>query len=140
MFTISQGVCGIYLILLSAFDIKKHRLPAIVLVGGGGIIVLGGGLEQAVPILLMAAGVVPGLIFLLVSKLTGEAFGYGDSILILFLGGFLGLWESLRLLTGAFFLAALFAVAGLWIRRFSRKTAFPFVPFLTLAYVGVILL
>ena len=77
-----------------------------------------------------------GTVFLAVSKVTEEAFGYGDSVLILIMGGFLGFWDILALLTGAFILAAAFSLILLIRSRFQRKDTFPFVPFLTAAYLG----
>ena len=74
--------------------------------------------------------------FLAVSKVTEEAFGYGDSILILIIGSFLGFWDILALLTAAFILAAAFSLILLIRSRFRRKDTFPFVPFLTAAYIG----
>ena len=68
--------------------------------------------------------------------MTGESFGYGDSLLILIMGSFLGFWDILSVLTAAFLLAAVFSTVMLVRRRFSRKTAFPFVPFLAAAYMG----
>ena len=72
----------------------------------------------------------------LLSGVLEEAFGYGDSVLILIMGGFLGFWDILALLTGAFILAAAFSLILLIRSRFQRKDTFPFVPFLTAAYLG----
>ena len=72
----------------------------------------------------------------IVSRVTDEAFGYGDSILILIMGGFLGFWNILSLLVAAFSMAALFSIFMLIRKKFHRKSAFPFVPFLTAAYIG----
>ena len=78
-----------------------------------------------------------GGLFFLVSRWTKEAFGYGDSCIITILGIQAGLWNLLSILWGAFFAAAVFAVFASIKGSWNRKTAFPFVPFLTLAYVGV---
>ena len=90
--------------------------------------------------LLLATGAGVGIVFLLASRVTGESFGYGDSILIMIMGGFLGFWDILSLLTAAFLLAAVFSVIMLVRKKFNRKTAFPFVPFLMIAYTGGMIL
>ena len=72
-----------------------------------------------------------------ISRLTEEKIGYGDSLLIIVLGTFLGMWKLLILLLGAFGLAA--AVSILLKRKFTRKSMIPFVPFLTVAYMGEML-
>ena len=84
----------------------------------------------------MAAGAGTGIVFLIISKVTDESFGYGDSILILIMGGFLGFWNILTVLLTAFSMAALFSSFMLIRKKFHRKSAFPFVPFLTASYIG----
>ena len=80
--------------------------------------------------ILWLSGAVVGLLFLAIGKVTGEALGYGDGVLIGILGIYLGIWDLLGLLATTFFLTALFAAAVLVISKFKRKSAFPFVPFL----------
>lgn len=77
-----------------------------------------------------------GAVFLLLSRITGEAFGYGDSILILVMGSFLGIRNMIYILTAAFTLAAAVSIVLLASRKFNRKSSFPFVPFLAAAYIG----
>lgn len=88
--------------------------------------------------ILWLSGAVVGLLFLAIGKVTGEALGYGDGVLIGILGIYLGIWDLLGLLATTFFLTALFAAAVLVISKFKRKSAFPFVPFLGAAYVIVL--
>ena len=52
------------------------------------------------------------------------------------MGGFLGFWNILSLLVAAFSIAALFSIFMLVRKKFHKKSAFPFVPFLTAAYIG----
>ena len=142
----------LYLILLSFFDIRSRQLPVSLLFSIVPFIifyhVVGTKISTAFSFLtpctlslpLIVAGILVGIFFLFLSKVTHEAFGYGDSILILLLGSILGLWNLLSLLIIAFSLAASFSIFMLILKRFSRKSAFPFVPFLTVAYIGGVLL
>ena len=85
-------------------------------------------------------GMIVGVFFFLFSKCTNEAIGYGDSWIILSLGICLGIQKVLVLILGASVLTiivSLFLYIG---KRWNRKYTIPFVPFLTLAYIGVILL
>ena len=41
---------------------------------------------------ILGGGIAVGLCFLGISRLTGEGIGYGDSIMILLLGIYLGIW------------------------------------------------
>lgn len=80
------------------------------------------------------AGLLSGGLLLLLVFFSQEAIGLGDAVLFLALGIWLGLWESLLLLTASLVLAALAGIF-LWIRKKSMKQAFPFVPFVLIAYV-----
>lgn len=90
--------------------------------------------------LLWLGGAGVGALFLAVSRISDEALGYGDSWLILFLGILLGLRDILWLLSMAFMLSGAFSIVLLMRNRYSRKMSFPFVPFLALAYMGVMYL
>jgi leader peptidase (prepilin peptidase)/N-methyltransferase len=86
------------------------------------------------------AGGLVGVLFLGISKLSKEAIGYGDSWLIGILGILMGAREMLAVL----FIASLLAAAGsliiLWKKRWNKKAAIPFVPFVAVVYLGAILL
>ena len=127
---------ALYLCVLTVMDIRRKRLNLAFLLSGFLLVAAGiFAARQIHPLLLLTGGGV-GLVFFVTSKVTGEAFGYGDSLLILIMGSFLGFWDILSLLTAAFLLAAVFSAVMLVGRKFSRKTAFPFVPFLAIAYTG----
>ena len=129
----------LYLLILSWMDIRRRKLCLKLLLAGFPAAVLSGVLAADIPAVLLIAGGAVGVVFLCVSRATGEAFGYGDSILILILGSFLGFWNILSLLTAAFLLAAVFSAVMMAVKGFTRKSAFPFVPFLTAAYLGGVL-
>lgn len=135
MWELNQIVCAGYLCGLSVLDIRSRKMPVWLLACGVGSAflyqVIAGG-QQAV---LCVAGAAVGGIFLAVSKITGEAFGYGDSILIFMLGIYLGLWDLLCLLMVSFSLAAGVSVVMLLAKHFRRKTTIPFVPFLCAGYL-----
>ena len=139
MYMIMQvtGVCALFAMALR--DIRCKRVPVWAL----GCLFLGAFLSR---ILMppedgvdLALGVAAGLAFLLFSKLSREALGYGDSLLILILGVFVGFRRQLAILALAFLLAGIFAGVGLLSRRFSRTFSLPFIPFLAFSYVGVML-
>ena len=73
------------------------------------------------------------------TEYNNQKIGYGDSLLIIVLGTFLGMWKLLILLLGAFGLAAAVSILLMIKRKFTRKSMIPFVPFLTVAYMGEML-
>ena len=129
-----------YLVVLTVMDIRHKRLNLLFLLSGFLLVIAGWFFGRDLHPLLRITGSGVGLVFLLASRVTGESFGYGDSLLILIMGGFLGFWDILSVLMVAFLLAAAFSGIMLMRKRFSRKTAFPFVPFLMIAYTGGMIL
>jgi leader peptidase (prepilin peptidase) / N-methyltransferase len=112
-------------------NMKIYMPPLYAAIGVGMILAIFGDSEL---FLYRLAGLLPGGLMLLLAFFSREAIGFGDAELFLALGIFLGLWESLLLLTGSLVLAAL-AGLFLWFRKKSMKLAFPFVPFVLISYV-----
>ena len=134
--TLCQLLFAVYMIVLMLMDIKWKKLSLAALMSGFIILTAGFLCGRNIHVMLLAAGAGVGIVFIVVSRVTEEAFGYGDSILILIMGGFIGFWNILSLLVAAFSMAALFSIFMLLRKKFHRKSAFPFVPFLTAAYIG----
>ena len=80
-----------------------------------------------------------GMIFLAVSKLTNEAVGYADSWLITILGVYLGGQGLTWTLFLASFAAGILALLLLWKNKWKRKGGLPFVPFLAVSFLVVVL-
>ena len=113
-----------YLGVLTVMDIRNKRLNLLFLLSGFLLMAAGFFCKREIHPLLLATGAGVGLVFLLASRVTGESFGYGDSILIMIMGGFLGFWDILSLLTAAFLLAAVFSVIMLVGRNSTGKRPF----------------
>lgn len=135
-----QMLFAVYMAALAVMDIKWKKLSIALLLSGIIFVVAGFLCGRDIHMILLAAGAGAGIVFLIVSRVTKEAFGYGDSLLILIMGGFVGFWNILLLLVMAFTMAALFSVFMLIRKKFHRKSSFPFVPFLTAAYIGGMLI
>ena len=88
--------------------------------------------ESVVPV---AAGLIPGVVCFLISLLTREAFGYGDSMAVAACGVSLGLENTAGILTAGFLFSAVWAVFLCVFRKADLKKEFPFLPFLTAAFV-----
>ena len=125
-----------YMIVLAVMDIRWKKLNLLFLLAGVIPLTAGFLCHREIHMILQGAGAAVGIIFLLISRITEDSFGYGDSILITIMGGFTGFWNILSLLAAAFSMASVFAVFMLVRKKFHRKSSFPFVPFLTAAYIG----
>lgn len=131
-----QAGFGVYMIILSVMDIKWKKVHFLFLISGGLFAIAGCFCGRETQWILLAAGGAAGILFMIISRATGESLGYGDSILIIIMGTFIGLWNLLVLLMSAFSMAAVFSAVMLLMNRFNRKSSFPFIPFLTAAYMG----
>lgn len=136
MYEISQGICFIYLLVLSFIDIKSRKIPVWTLIIGMMLSIIFQYMAGNTDHILIILGAMTGVVFIITSKMTKEKFGYGDSILILILGIFLGFWNIMYLLFIAFFVSAVYSVILLSVFRKGKKESFPFIPFLTIGYLG----
>lgn len=137
MWEVGRMMCLGALAGLSVSDIFWRKIPAeFFVMGTAGVLLYQAVCRETDPALL-AGGAAVGAGFLLLSKVTGEGIGYGDSWGILVLGLYLGLWKLLEVLAGTFLLllAASLVVLAAGRMRGGAKRGIPFFPFLTGGYL-----
>lgn len=83
----------------------------------------------------MILSLLPGAGCFLVSLLTREALGYGDSMAVTVCGISLGMEKVTELLLLGLFLSAVWAVYLCIFKKADRSREFPFLPFLMAAFV-----
>lgn len=135
MWEISQVFCMGILLSLSVIDIHFRRIPVDILVMASIAALVYQGITRQADLWMAVGGAGVGILFLLVSKVTREGFGYGDSWAILALGIYLGLWGVLDVLAGTFCLLAAASLICLTAKKMSRKHTIPFIPFLAAGYL-----
>ena len=140
MCKIADWVVFALLAMCSISDCRKKTIPYVLLLGLGVIVVAFLFLDNGVSLRMRMGGVVLGVLFLFISKCTKEAIGYGDSFILLFLGIHMGILQVLGIVFVAALVAAVFSVFFLWKYHWKRQATLPFVPFLTISYMGAILL
>lgn len=118
----------------SVCDWKKRTIPVNLLVAYTAAVLIG------VLFHIKIGGFLIGIFFFIVSKITKEAIGYGDSWMITIIGMYLGGKELIRLLFTASFLACLVSLLFMWKQGWKREGSLPFVPFLTAGLLEVIFL
>lgn len=79
-------------------------------------------------------GVLIGILFLLIAKLTNQI-GEGDGIILIVLGIYLGVWQLTAVLLMSLFLTAIFSIILLVAFKKNRKYTIPFVPFIFVSYL-----
>lgn len=129
----------VFLAMNSWLDIRRREISLLLTMvyAGCGIIysILQGRKIQDV---LIPAGI--GILFLAAGLISRGAIGAGDCWILLALGALLDTETYIRMLCIGFFLAAFWSWILLVIRRKSRKTEIPLVPFLLAGYIGGILI
>ena len=129
----------VFLGMNSWLDIRRREISLLLTVvyAGCGIIysILQGRKIQDV---LIPAGI--GILFLAAGLISRGAIEAGDCWILLALGALLDTETYIRMLCIGFFLAAFWSGILLVIRRKSRKTEIPLVPFLLAGYIGGILI
>lgn len=126
---------GLYLGILSVYDIQTRKVPRWLLGVGMAAAIFLKCFYKNSSIFLVSVGIAIGIVFCMISKVTGETLGMGDSYLITILGGFVGAWNLLYILAYAFLFSAIYSAIVLVMRKFNRKIQIPFIPFLMAAYV-----
>lgn len=122
------------LIINGIYDIRLKKIPIVAtLIWGlcGATIVIIGCREE---LLNYVFAIVPGMIMLLVSWITKQSVGYGDGVVLLILGIYVG-WQSILAI---YMLSVLIAgISGIILMLFFHKNKnyeIPFVPYLAISF------
>ena len=123
MWKVNEVICLLILLFFSIMDIQMRKVSVYMLAAAGAGSILYQLLAGKMNLWLLAGGCLIGVSFVLLSKITDEGIGYGDSIGILVLGIFLGFWRVLTVISTAFFLLLCVLIPVMWKKRMSRKAA-----------------
>lgn len=122
------GVNAIYDILFR--NIVLGTIPVFLIIG---IVLCIFGEEKNVMVFL---AFLPGALLLLTGRFTKEAIGYGDGLVVLVLGIYLGIWETCEVVLGALGISGLYSTVLLAGKKKGLHQEFPWIPCLLIAYVG----
>lgn len=124
------------ILALAAYaDWKEQEVPlrGLLLAGAGGFLLqLACGDTELADIV---SGAAVGVLVLIAARVTGEAIGAGDGLILIVSGIFLGFWRVLWLFMTALFCSGAVALFLLVVKRKGRKYRLPFIPFLLAAYL-----
>lgn len=126
---------GIYLVLCAYTDIRFRYIDwkaAAVITVLSAAIHLSAGTADTFSVVL---SLIPGSCCFMVSFLTKEGFGYGDSLSVLVCGVTLGMEAAMELLMMGLGLAAVWAMGLCLLKKADGKSEFPFIPFLLASFV-----
>lgn len=128
-----------YLILLSIFDIRIRKVPAVWLLIGGAAALVNliylcccQPFAELLPEVLKSLG--PGLLMLTAGRLSGKI-GSGDGCVLLVAGSILGSVKIMAVFSGGLLLVAATAGVLLILRKAGKNDRLPFIPFLTVSAI-----
>jgi leader peptidase (prepilin peptidase)/N-methyltransferase len=130
-----KGIMGAMLLLTSIQDAVQKKICIWIVAAGGFFIGIGLLLYQPLTIGNSLGGVFVGIVVIIISKATGGKIGMGDGLLLCVTGMGLGLWGNIELFAYALLAAAVISIILLIFRIADRKKSIPFVPFLFLSYL-----
>lgn len=126
------GLC-LLLLIASIEDLRHRRVnPYWLLLHAGFAIAARSILGELLPGL---AGVTIGLLLLAAAFVSRQKVGYGDGLVFVVCGLYLGFWENFSLLFMSLVLCALGGLGLMLIGKIKKGQTLPFVPFVTAAFV-----
>lgn len=132
---LKESIIFVMLILFSIEDIRKRRIDVLPLLVFLVIGILYQAITRSLTIPEICGGAFLGVCLLGIVKVTGESLGYGDGLLFLVTGIYIGGWDNCSLLMTSLILVFVFAIIQILVRKKSAKSEIPFVPFVLSAYM-----
>lgn len=130
-----NAVFAIYLLAVGIVDLKTSSIHLLLLAAGVVPIFLsllvGGGVSLSE----RALGLALGLMVLFVSFVSNEELGKGDALLLCVTGAFLGVYGEVFLIGMSFLFVVIYCVILLIGGRLSRKRRIPYAPFVFAGYM-----
>lgn len=130
---------GILLIISSWTDIKRKMISGVVLWIFSVLGILLNLIFRCNSVLSVIGGIMVGIITIGISRLTKGEIGLGDGLLLCVTGLFVGFYINLELFFIALFMAAVWGIVLIVLRKAGRKTEVPFVPFMLMAYIVIMI-
>ncbi|MCR5082199.1 MAG: A24 family peptidase [Parasporobacterium sp.] len=130
----------VFLFIVAMFDIKTKQVSTklCVIFGIGALVILFISILNGIEISLFSSigGMLIGILFIVVAKLSAGAIGAGDGMVMAVAGLYVGFERNLEILFIAFLASALVGII-LWItRKKKRKETMAFLPFILTGYLA----
>lgn len=131
----NDGACIILLLYPTISDIKYRKFyiwPVIVCASLMALYEMITGVNSLISVV---AGVIPGIVLILMSKWSKGKIGEGDGWIVIALGALLGWYEVLTVVSLACGLSAGYSLWLIAVKKRGKESSFAFVPFLLMAVV-----
>ena len=130
-----NGVIVVFLIPCTITDLKSKTIPIwwTVVFGISAMIYQIFWKKQKLEAILFS--MIIGVTLLVAAKISNQRIGYGDGIIFLILGLWIGFWDGISLLFFSLILSSIISVYLIIVRRKGRDYRIPFIPFVTAGYI-----
>ena len=130
-----NGVIIVFLIPCAITDLKSKTIPIwwTVVFGISAMIYQIFWKKQKLEAILFS--MIIGVTLLVAAKISNQRIGYGDGIIFLILGLWIGFWDGISLLFFSLILSSIISVYLIIVSRKGRDYRIPFNPFVTAAYI-----
>ncbi len=134
---IKSVIIIVFLIISTIFDLKNKNIPTVLILSCGAAVLLLSLPDPNMNWMGSLFGALLGALMLVLSKVLNGAIGAGDGFVILLVGFVMGLYGGCVVLFYSLFLAAIFSIVMLCLKKLTKKDSIPFVPFVLICYLGV---
>lgn len=129
-----------WLFICSWQDIKRKQISIILIVAGFAVIFISSLICGNLSVWNRLAGLSLGILLLGMNPITRGQIGMGDGLIVCATGLCLGFSKNSMLLIYALFASAIISIILLVLFKANRKMMIPFVPFLLIGYLGVLVI
>ena len=136
MTEVINGLAAVVLFACAMVDIKRKELSVKLFLVLGVVALFGciyGWKDTGV---MAAAGVLPGILLIVLARITEQSIGYGDGVLLAELGLLTGVGKCMLILAAALAMAGIFSLGIVVVKKVDRRYKIPFVPFLATAFAA----
>ncbi len=130
----------LFLFVAALIDYRKKEIPVYLPIVGFVPAITISIIIKSLTLLEIALGIAIGVVVLLLGKITKQAIGYGDGVVLICTGAALGFAKNLVLLVISLIIAACIGALLMFLKRKKKKDSVAFIPFLLSGYVATIAL
>lgn len=133
-----ESLMLLFLVINSYTDIKKKKISVVVCLVFLIVGVIFSILNKQESLISLLGGVGVGGLLLLVGKFYNQSVGFGDGLIFIVSGLYLGFIRNTVLLLYGLIICAVVSVILITFKKFKLKDKIPFVPFVLVAYIFMI--
>ncbi len=128
-------ICLIIILgVICVFDIKRKKIPVYMLIVLAAAGIISNFTVGEFDIEKRIIAMLPGMILLIVSMITKQQIGYGDSLIILIMGLYIDIDDILSIVLSSFLLSSIAAIILMTVFKKKKNFEMAFSPFLLIGY------